>query len=128
MELRNFKLAVKERKVAAHQFISHFDREVDRPGIGDAFVFPKGIAAATLVGLPPMARAGFLSFAIELPRAATGHSELCIDLAATGNRSINAQMQFGHPTAGFEISFVRTERESGDLHRVFGDGRLVLRT
>jgi len=87
----------------------------------------KGIAATALVGLPPMARAGLLRFAIELPRAAAGHSELCIELAATGDGAIDAQLQSRHPTEGLEISLVGTKRESRDLHRVFGYGRLILR-
>src|SRR5882672_943378 len=72
-----------------------------------------------------MAFVGLLRFAIELPPAAW-HGELGINLAAAGNRSINAKLQSGHPTKGLEIPFIRTQSESRDLYRIFGDCRLVL--
>src|SRR6266550_2875838 len=93
MDLPHFHFAGEERHVTAHQFISHLDREVDRTGIRNAFIFGNAIAAATLVGLPPMAGLRLLSRAIKLyPRSHAGHREFRIELAAAGNRTIDAQV------------------------------------
>src|SRR6266404_4317589 len=126
MHLRDFELAGEERGVAARQFISHLDREIDRAGVSGSFVLAERIAAAAIFDLPPVTCAGLLCFAIKLPRATPGRRELCINLAAAGDWSIDAQVQFGHPTKDLKIFFVRTERESRDLNRVFSNRRLVL--
>src|SRR5207253_4850938 len=102
-------LAREERHVAAGQLVPHLDREIDRPGVGDAFVFRNAVTAAAL-GFPPEAFLDLVCLAIELhPSATAGHSEFHIELAATGNWPINAKLQARHPTEGLEISFVRTQ-------------------
>src|SRR5438132_923081 len=94
MHLRHFELAGEECYVATQQFISHFDCEINRARISEAFVFAQSIAATTLIGLPPTAFLSFLRSAIKLhPRPDAGNSEFGIELAATGNWSINAQLQ-----------------------------------
>ena len=106
MHFRNFEFPGEKRHVAAHQFISHLDCESDRAGVSDSFILAQRVAATTIFNLPPMTCAGLLRLAIELPRAAAGHIEFCIDLAATGDWSIDTQVQFGHPTKDLEIFFV----------------------
>src|SRR3982075_4028849 len=124
--LLRFQLAGEERGVAARQFISHLDREIDRAGVSGSFVLAERIAAAAIFDLPPMTCTGLLCFAIKLPRATPGRGKLRINLAAAGDWSIDAQVQFGHPTKDLKILFVRTEREGRDLNRVFSNRRLVL--
>src|SRR5439155_15511589 len=119
VHLRNFCLAREERHLAAHQFIPHLDRKTDGPGVSETFVFRNAIAAAAF-RLPPVAFLRLLRLAIELhPCAGAGHSEFRIELAAASDRPINAKLHFRHPTEGLEIAFVRTKRESRNLHRVF---------
>src|SRR5437588_130175 len=127
MHLRDLEFAGKERRVAAHQFISHLDREIDRSGVGGSFVFAERIASAAILDLPPMAGAGLFRFAIKFPRNAARRVELSIDLTAAGDWSIDAQVQFGDPTKNLKIFFVRTQRESCYLNRVFLNRRLILR-
>src|SRR5205085_4169742 len=127
MHLRDLEFAREERRVAAHQFVSHLDREIDRPGVGDSFVFAERIASAAILDLPPMACAGLFRLAIEFPRHPAGRGELGINLAAAGDWSIDAQVQFWDPTKNLKIFFVRTQRESCYLDRVFLNGRLILR-
>ena len=127
MHLRHFELAGKERYVATHQFISHLDREVDGAGVSDSLIFAESIAAAAMLRLPPTTFLCLLRGTVEPPRGAAGHGELRIDLAAAGDWSVNAKLQCGHPTEDLKVFFVRTKREGVNLHRVFSDGRLVLR-
>src|SRR5260221_12177866 len=126
MLLGDLELAGEERCVAAHQFISHLYRKSNRAGVGGSFVFAERIATAATLDLPPMTGAGLFCLAIKLPGASAGRRELCINLAATRYWSIDAQVQSRHPTKDFEIFFVRAERESGYLHRVFLNRRLIL--
>src|SRR4030081_1279879 len=118
MHLRHFEFAGEERHVTTHQLVSHLDRKIDGARVRDAFVFAKRIAAAALIGLPPTTLLCLLRFAIELPRAATRHSELRIDLAAAGDWPIHAKIQPGNPTKDLKVFLVGTEREGRDLNRI----------
>jgi len=73
-----------------------------------------------------MTGAGLFCLAIKLPWAGAGRGELCINLAAAGDWPIDAQVQPGHPTKNLEIFFVRAECESGHLHGILLNRRLIL--
>src|SRR6266850_25698 len=127
MHLRHFEFAGEERHVTTHQLVSHLNREIDGPGVGDAFVFRNAIAAAALIGLPPTTLLCLLRVAVELhPWPDAGNVEFGIELATAGDWSINAKVQPGNPTKDLKVFLVGTERESRDLYRIFGDCRLVL--
>src|ERR1041384_5287144 len=117
MHLRDFELAGKESCVAARQFVSHLDREIYRPGVSDSFVFAERIASAAIFDLPPAAGADLLSLASEFPRNGARRGEIRVNLAATGDWSIDAKSQARYPTKDLEILFVRTQRESCYLDR-----------
>src|SRR6266403_337518 len=69
MDLRDFHLAGEKCHVAAHQFIPHLDRAVDRAGVGNAFVFRNAVAAAAF-RLPPITFLRLLGLTIVFdPRA-----------------------------------------------------------
>src|SRR3977135_4066926 len=116
MDLRDFEFPREESRGAAHQFISHLNREIDRTRVSSSFILTERVAPPAIFNLPPMTCAGLLGFAIKLPRATSGYSELSVDLAAAGDRPIDPQVQFGHPTKDLKIFFVRAERECGNLH------------
>src|SRR5437588_13089100 len=113
MHFRDFELAGKESCVAARQFISHLDREIDWAGVSNSFVLAERVTSAAIFNLPPTTCADLFGFAIELPRHAAGCRELRVDLTAAGDWSIDAQIQPRHPTKDLEIFFVRAERKGG---------------